>query len=64
MVPVYDINNEQDKNIMSVEEDFLNDIKAKEIKPARLSETVSAFSNAAGGGPEPADPGREPPTGL
>lgn len=48
MYPVYDINNEQVKNIMSVEEDFLNDIKAKKIKPARLSETVSAFSNAPG----------------
>ncbi|MDL0441465.1 ATP-binding protein [Stutzerimonas frequens] len=36
-------------HILTVQESFLNDIKAKEIKPAKLSETVSAFANAAGG---------------
>lgn len=34
---------------MATQENYLNDIKARDIKPAKLSETVSAFSNAAGG---------------
>lgn len=49
MYPVYDIDTEQAENILMIQENFLNDIKAKEIKPAKLSETVSAFANAAGG---------------
>jgi ATP-dependent DNA helicase RecG len=49
MYPVYEINSEQANNILMVQESFLNDIKAKEIKPSKLSETVSAFANAAGG---------------
>jgi ATP-dependent DNA helicase RecG len=49
MYPVYEIDDLQVKNILSIQENFLNDIKAKEIKPAKLSETVSAFSNAVGG---------------
>jgi ATP-dependent DNA helicase RecG len=47
--PVYEIDTEQAMHILTVQESFLNDIKAKEIKPAKLSETVSAFANAAGG---------------
>ncbi len=49
MYPVYDIDGEQAEKIINVEENYLNDVKAKEIKPAKLSETVSAFSNAGGG---------------
>ncbi len=49
MYPTYEINAEQFENIFNVQENFLNDIKAKEIKPSKLSETVSAFANAAGG---------------
>jgi len=49
LYPVYDIDSEQAKRILLVQENFLNDVKAKEIKPAKLSETVSAFANAAGG---------------
>lgn len=49
MYPVYEIDDAQAQNILSVQENYLNDIKAKEIKPAKLSETVSAFANAAGG---------------
>lgn len=49
MYPVYDISDEQAQSIMLVQENFLNDVKAKEIKPAKLSETVSAFANAVGG---------------
>lgn len=49
MYPVYEIDREQAEKIINIEENYLNDVKAKEIKPAKLSETVSAFSNAGGG---------------
>jgi ATP-dependent DNA helicase RecG len=49
MYPVYKITEEQALKILSIPEDFLNDVKAKEIKPSKLSETVSAFANASGG---------------
>ena len=49
MYPVYKITDEQAKNLLNIREDFLNDVKAKEIKPAKLSETISAFANASGG---------------
>lgn len=49
MYPVYKIDTDQAIKIINVEESFLNDVKAKEIKPAKLSETVSAFANAGGG---------------
>lgn len=49
MFPVYEITEEQAQAIIQIEEDYLHDIKAKEIKPAKLSETVSAFANAGGG---------------
>lgn len=34
---------------MSIQENYFNDIKARDIKPSKLSETISAFANAAGG---------------
>lgn len=49
MYPVYTITEEQALKILNTPEDFLNDVKAKEIKPSKLSETVSAFANASGG---------------
>ncbi|MEZ0148116.1 MAG: ATP-binding protein [Candidatus Reddybacter sp.] len=49
MYSVYEIDEDQAKKIVNIEEGFLNDVKAKEIKPAKLSETVSAFANAGGG---------------
>ncbi|WP_284890595.1 ATP-binding protein [Burkholderia sp. lyk4-R2A-23] len=49
MYPVYEIDDAQAAKIMATQENYLNDIKAREIKPAKLSETVSAFANAAGG---------------
>lgn len=49
MYPVYKIDREQAEKIVNIEENYLNDVKAKEIKPAKLSETVSAFANAGGG---------------
>lgn len=49
MYPVYEITDDQAQKIINIQEDFLNDVKGKEIKPAKLSETVSAFANAGGG---------------
>lgn len=49
MYPTYTVSDEQVIRVMQVKEDYLNDVKSKEIKPAKLSETVSAFANAAGG---------------
>ena len=49
MYSVYEIDNAQAERIINLEENYLNDLKAKEIKPAKLSETVSAFANAGGG---------------
>ena len=49
MYPVYKIEKDQADKIINIEENFLNDVKAKEIGPAKLSETVSAFANAGGG---------------
>ena len=49
MYPIYEIDDAQVANIMTTQENYLNDIKAREIKPAKLSETISAFANAAGG---------------
>src|SRR5690348_1083668 len=49
MYPEYEISDAQVKSILSIDESYLNDVKAKEIKPAKLSETVAAFANSAGG---------------
>ncbi|OGT91391.1 MAG: ATP-dependent DNA helicase RecG [Gammaproteobacteria bacterium RIFOXYA12_FULL_61_12] len=49
MYPTYEVDNALAAKIMATQENYLNDIKAREIKPAKLSETISAFSNAAGG---------------
>lgn len=49
MYPIYEIDDAQAAKIMATQENYLNDIKARDIKPAKLSETISAFANAAGG---------------
>lgn len=49
MYPIYEIDDTQAANILATQENYLNDIKARDIKPAKLSETISAFSNATGG---------------
>jgi ATP-dependent DNA helicase RecG len=35
--------------LINIEENYFNDIKSKDIRPAKLSETVSAFANSSGG---------------
>jgi ATP-dependent DNA helicase RecG len=47
--PVYEIDDEQALHVINLEENYLNDVKAIEIKPSKLSETVSAFANFIGG---------------
>lgn len=49
MYPIYEIDDEQAARIIAIQENYLNDIKARDIRPSKLSETISAFSNAAGG---------------
>ena len=49
MYPVYEIDETQAARILLTQENYLNDIKARDIKPAKLSETISAFANATGG---------------
>ena len=44
-----EITTEQKDKILALQEDFFCDLKAKEIEPAKLSETISSFANAAGG---------------
>jgi len=43
------ISKEERDKVLSVEEDHFSDLKAKEIAPSKLSQSVSAFANAAGG---------------
>lgn len=43
------ISKEERDRVLSVEEDHFSDLKAKEIAPSKLSQSVSAFANAAGG---------------
>jgi ATP-dependent DNA helicase RecG len=44
-----EITTEQKDKILALQEDFFCDLKAKEIEPGKLSETISSFANAAGG---------------
>ena len=43
------IKEERISELLNIEENYFNDIKSKSIKPAKLSETISAFANASGG---------------
>ncbi|GGX48680.1 ATP-binding protein [Saccharospirillum salsuginis] len=43
------ISKEERDKVLSVEEDHFSDLKAKEIAPSKLSQSISAFANAAGG---------------
>lgn len=44
-----DITSRERDILLATEEDHFHEVKAKEIAPARLSESVSAFANATGG---------------
>jgi ATP-dependent DNA helicase RecG len=43
------ITSEQKDRILALEEDHFHDLKSKNIKPAKLTQSVSAFANAGGG---------------
>jgi len=48
-VEVHEITDKQLQRILSLPEGHFLDLKAKEIKPAKLTKTISAFANADGG---------------
>lgn len=43
------ISKEEAEALLSLEENHFRDLKAKEIEPAKLTQSVSAFANSAGG---------------
>lgn len=43
------LNENRLSDLLNIEENYFNDVKSKSIKPAKLSESVSAFANASGG---------------
>ena len=49
MYEVIKIDEEKIKELYKIEENYFNDFKSKDIKPSKLSNTVSAFANASGG---------------
>ncbi len=49
MVDKYTITERERDLILTLQESHFQDLKAKEIKPGKLSESVSAFANASGG---------------
>lgn len=49
MVDRVEITDNQVAVILATEEDHFHDIKALEIKPGKLSESISAFANTSGG---------------
>ena len=50
-MPIYvnQITDKQLQEVLSYTESHFLDIKAKEIKPSKLTKTISAFANADGG---------------
>lgn len=49
MIEVKSVSAEEQAGILSLHEGHYLDFKRKEIKPGKLSETISAFANASGG---------------
>ncbi len=49
MINTIPINDEQKEKILKLNENHFNDLKSKDIAPASLTKTISAFSNAVGG---------------
>ena len=48
-IDVHDISPEQRAHLLTETEGHFVDVKAKEVSPAKLTRTIAAFSNAAGG---------------
>ncbi len=49
MIQTIVITGEQKEKILTLNENHFNDLKSKDISPASLTKTISAFSNAVGG---------------
>lgn len=49
MIQTIEITDEQKKKILLLNENHFNDLKSKDILPASLTKTISAFSNSVGG---------------
>lgn len=49
MIHTIAITDEQKEKILTLNENHFNDLKSKDISPASLTKTISAFSNAVGG---------------
>ena len=48
-IDVQEITDKQRDSILAIKEGHFSDLKAKEIKPAKLTKAISAFANADGG---------------
>lgn len=48
-LPTYEIDDAEAEAVAQIEEGQFSDVKAKEITPAKLSHTISAFANTDGG---------------
>src|SRR6266436_3474719 len=48
-IPVNEITDKQVQEVLSYIEGHFLDVKAKEIKPSKLTKAISAFANADGG---------------
>ena len=49
LINVIDISIEEKNNILAAEEGHCLELKSKNIRPTKLTDTLSAFANAAGG---------------
>ena len=49
MIKTIEITEIQKQKILSLNENHFNDLKSKRIKPAKLTNTISAFANSVGG---------------
>jgi hypothetical protein len=48
-IPVTDVGDEEVEKLLGIEESHFVDLKSKEIAPAKVTRSVSAFANASGG---------------
>jgi ATP-dependent DNA helicase RecG len=48
-IPVTDVGDEEVQKLLGIEESHFVDLKSKEIAPAKVTRSVSAFANASGG---------------
>src|SRR5690348_996898 len=49
MIQTIEITDEQRDKILIINENHFNDLKSKDITPANLTKTITAFSNSVGG---------------